>query len=144
MQLRAIVFTLFVLCISRVAADAACRIPLEYLNGLQWKDIKKQCVKVGSGKSMDKCDKCFAAFVAAQTADVIKYIDIMEAIKDPAGTLSSTISACGPTVTKAMGTKLSKKGRKKAKNVNKCFKMNVSEMASTQQAVSDLIGKQLG
>lgn len=127
------------------ASNSACSIPSEYWKGLNWKgQIKKQCTKVGSGTSMEKCDKCFAAFVAAQSAEVIKYIDLMEAFKDPAGTLSSTISQCSPVVTKIMNSKLSKKDRKKVKNVKKCLQMNVLDMPLTQAAVDAQLPFPLG
>ncbi len=153
MKLLTLVFSLLVLCIANGgvnakqtprATKAACSIPSEYLGGLDWTRVVKQCKRVGSGKSMNKCDKCFAAFVAAQTTDVVKYIDIAEAIKDPAGTLSSTVSACSPIVTEIMESKLLKKDRKKVKGVKKCLKMDVAEMARTQAAVQALILQQLG
>ena len=149
MKLLTLVFSLVVLLVANGgvratqtsrATKSACSIPSDYLNGLDWTGILKQCKRVGSGKSTRKCDKCFAAFVGAQTSDVIKYINVLDAIQDPAGTLASTVSTCSPIVTELMESKLSKKkDKKKIKGVKKCLKIDVDEMEQTQMAVQALI-----
>lgn len=82
--------------------------------------------------------------MGAQKPEIIQYFDIAAAIANPTQTLGSTVDACGSSVTKAMGSKLSKKEKKKSKNVTKCFKMDVSKLSQTQAAVSNFIGKVMG
>ena len=100
--------------------------------------------QVGNGKSVAKCDNCFAAFINAQTAEVVQYINIAAALQDPTGTFVSTAKNCASTVVRVVKSKMTPAQQKKAKYMSRCFRVDATKLKKTKAAVEAFGGKLLG
>jgi hypothetical protein len=133
-------FVLF-LAISLVGViGSKCPLPKSYLKDLDWTATKAACTAVGNGKDTGLCDRCFSAFVSAQNSQLIQYIDISQVLLlGPEKTMENLTKECGRTVQRILKKKLPKSERKKAKNVNRCFKIPLSKLPNTQKTVQGAI-----